>query len=182
VKAGGFYATWLPSLVAGRGQVPGAYAEFGDLARHLRFVERSSRRLARSVFYAMSRYQGKLERKQALLGRVVDIGAELYAMSATIVRAKMLMDDDLVEGTKATDLADLFCRGARRRVDVLFRALFRNDDAHNYAAALRVLDGAHAWAEDGILDPYGLHRHTDEHGAGDVDVDLTEPRVAAAGG
>ena len=182
VRAAGFYGAWLPSLVAGRGQVPGAYSEFGELARHLRYVERSSRRLARSVFYSMGRYQAKLERKQALLGRVVDIGAELFAMSACIVRAKMLLEEDLVEGTRAVDLADLFCRGARRRIEALFHDLFRNDDSHNYAAALRVLDGAHAWVEEGILDPYGLDSHTDGADAGDIGVDVTEPRVAAGGG
>jgi hypothetical protein len=182
VKAGGFYARWLPGLVTGRGQVPLSYAEFGELARHLRYVERSSRRLARCVFYAMSRYQGKMQRKQALLGRVVDIGAELFAMSATIVRAKMLADDDLIEGTRAVDLAEVFCRGARRRVEVLFDALFHNDDEADYRFALRVLDGEHAWVEAGIADPYRLEHHTGAHDPGDAGIDLTEPRKAAASG
>src|SRR5204862_6440862 len=43
VRASGFYARWLPKLVVGRGQRPGSYRDFGDLARHLRYVERSSR-------------------------------------------------------------------------------------------------------------------------------------------
>ncbi len=87
-KAGGFYAKWLPTLAVGKGQLPAGYAEFGPLARHLRYVERASRKLARSTFYAMSRWQGKLERKQGFLGRVVDIGAELFAMSAACVQAQ----------------------------------------------------------------------------------------------
>src|SRR5207302_7268500 len=48
VKAGAFYARWLPQLVVGEGQKPGSFDEFGDLATHLRFAERSSRKLARS--------------------------------------------------------------------------------------------------------------------------------------
>ncbi|MGI8874154.1 MAG: acyl-CoA dehydrogenase family protein [Egibacteraceae bacterium] len=155
VKAGGFYAKWLPKLVTGKGAVPGAYGEFGELAGHLRFVERSSRKLARSTFYAMSRWQGKLERKQAFLGRIVDIGAELFAMSAACVRAQMLVEDDLVEGERAVELADLFCRQSRRRVDPLFRALWHNDDADDYASAQQVLDGRHTWLEAGIVDPSG---------------------------
>ncbi|MGH8899069.1 MAG: acyl-CoA dehydrogenase family protein [Egibacteraceae bacterium] len=155
VKAGGFYAQWFPKLAWGPGTVPGAYGEFGDLATHLRFVERSARRLARSTFYAMSRWQGRLERKQSFLGRIVDVGAELFAMSAACVRAQMLVTDDLTHGAEAVELADLFCRGARRRVEYLFHALWRNDDAHNYAAALRVLDGRYTWAEQGIIDPSG---------------------------
>ena len=57
------------------------------LAGHLRYVERTSRKLARATFYGMARWQGKLERKQGFLGRIVDIGAELYAMSAACTRA-----------------------------------------------------------------------------------------------
>jgi alkylation response protein AidB-like acyl-CoA dehydrogenase len=154
VKASGFYGRWLPKLVWGPGTVPGAYSEFGDLATHLRFVERSARRLARSMFYAMSRWQGRLERKQMFLGRIVDIGAELFAMSAACVRAQMLVED-VAHGAEAVELADLFCRGARRRVDYLFHTLWRNDDAANYAAALRVLEGRYTWAEAGIIDPSG---------------------------
>src|SRR5712691_11136928 len=88
-KAGGFYAKWLPTLMTGEGQRPRAYSEFGPLAAHLRYVERASRKLARVTFYGMGRWQGRLERKQGFLGRIVDIGAELFAMSAVCVRAQM---------------------------------------------------------------------------------------------
>jgi alkylation response protein AidB-like acyl-CoA dehydrogenase len=155
VRAGGFYARWFPKLVAGRGSVPRSYAEFGDLAPHLRYVERSSRKLARSTFYGMSRWQGRLERKQAFLGRLVDIGCELFAISAVCVRAQMLLEDDLVDGASAFEIADLFCRGARRRVDYLFSALWRNDDDADYQAAIDVLSGRHRWLENGIIDPSG---------------------------
>ena len=88
-KAGNFYARWLPTLVTGEGQLPRSYSEFGPLAAHLRYVERTSRKLARATFYGMARWQGRLERRQAFLGRIVDIGAELFAMSAVCVRAQM---------------------------------------------------------------------------------------------
>src|SRR6185369_3957830 len=74
-NAGLFYARWLPTLVTGKGQLPTSFGEFGPLATHLRYVERASRRLARSTFYGMSRWQGRLEHKQGFLGRIVDIGA-----------------------------------------------------------------------------------------------------------
>src|SRR4051812_2771599 len=90
VGAAKFYSSWLPSLVTGEGQKPGAFSEFGELAGHLRFVERASRKLARSTFYAMSRWQAKLERKQSVLGRIVDIGAELFSISAAVVYADTL--------------------------------------------------------------------------------------------
>ncbi|KAB1945400.1 DUF1974 domain-containing protein [Micromonospora sp. ALFpr18c] len=148
-RAGAFYAKWLPTLAVGRGQSPSAYAEFGPLAAHLRQVERSSRKLARSTFYAMSRWQGKMERKQAFLGRVVDIGAELFAMSAVCVRASAERDSR----PENVELADLFCRQARVRVDALFNALWDNTDSVDTAAAKRILAGRYAGLEDGVITP-----------------------------
>jgi ribose 5-phosphate isomerase RpiB len=95
------------------------------------------------------------ERKQGFLGRIVDIGAELYAMSAACVRARMLSDDGAAQGATAMELADLFCLGARHRVDGLFHELWDNDDAYNYEAAQKVLEGRYLWAELGIVDLYG---------------------------
>jgi alkylation response protein AidB-like acyl-CoA dehydrogenase len=152
VRAGGFYAGWLPKLAVGAGQLRSSYTEFGLLARHLRYVERASRRLARSTFYGMSRWQGRLEYRQVFLGRIVDIGAELYAMSAACVRAQMLRNDDPVQGDSAFELADAFCSQARVRIDALFRGLWRNADAINRGLAEKVLEGCYIWAEAGVLE------------------------------
>lgn len=152
-----FYAQWLPQLTFGPGQRPGAYNEIGEpLASHLRFVERSSRRLARSTFYGMSRWRAGLEKKQAFLGRLVDIGAELFAMTAVCSRAKMLAEDGATGSDDAVALANLFCQASRRRAGKLFDDLWDNDDATNYEAAQDVLAGRYAWAEEGILDPSEL--------------------------
>ena len=166
-KASGFYATWFPRLAFGKGHTPGSYAEFGPLAKHLRFVERSARRMARSVFYGMSRWQAKLEYRQSFVGRIVDVGSELYAMSAACVRAEMLGTDE------AYELADLFCRGARLRVDALFAELWDNEDDFNYKAAQRVLEGRYAFEEEGIIDPADLiERH---HSGAAKPASQTEP-------
>jgi alkylation response protein AidB-like acyl-CoA dehydrogenase len=153
VGASGFYAKWLPHLVAGRGSAPMSYAEFGPLAEHLRFVERSSRKLARHTFYGMSRWQAKLEYRQVFLGRVVDIGAELFAMTAACSRAEMLRVDDDVRGRHAYQLADAFCDQSRLRVETLFDALWTNTDATDSQLARSVLAGDYTWLEEGVLDP-----------------------------
>ena len=130
----------------------------------------------------MSRWQGKLERKQGFLGRIVDIGAELYAMSAACVRAQMLADDGEVDAASALELAALFCKGARRRVDRLFDELWHNDDADNYAAAQAVLSGRYTWAEGGILDPSGEGPMLGTAGpeeAGEVKLEVPTESVAA---
>ena len=145
-KAGAFYATWLPKQLVGKGMLP-TFGEFGDLAKHLRFVERSSRKLARNMFMAMGRYQAKLERKQAVLGRFVDIGAELYAMSCAVVRAQALRN----EHPDAVRLADVFCERSRLRVKKLFDDVWDNADDATYKLAQDVLAGRMAWLEDGAL-------------------------------
>ena len=147
-NAGLFYARWLPTLVTGKGQLPTSFGEFGPLATHLRYVERASRRLARSTFYAMSRWQGRLEHKQRFLGRVVDIGAELFAMTAACVRTQRAGID-----ASAVGLADAFCRQARVRADQRFDELWRNCDDTDKALARDVLAGQYTWLEEGILDP-----------------------------
>jgi len=144
-RAGGFYARWLPTLAVGRGQVPGGFGGYGPLAVHLRFVERSSRKLARETFYAMARWQGRLERKQGFLGRIVDIGAELFAMSAACMRAHAQADP------AGRELADLFCKQSRLRVEALFAALWDNTDALDVQATRRVLDGRYLALEEGVL-------------------------------
>jgi len=146
-RAGAFYARWLPTLTLGKGQLPGGYAEFGPLAGHLRYVERASRRLARETFYAMARWQGKMERKQSFLGRVVDIGAELFAISATCVKAK----SERHSQPAGVELADAFCRQARLRAEALFAALWENTDTVDNRVARRVLDGRYTFVEGGIV-------------------------------
>jgi hypothetical protein len=153
LQASRFYARWLPQLAVGEGQKPHAYEQFGELATHLRFVERSSRKLARSTFYAMGRWQAQLEKRQAVLGRIVDIGAELFAISSAVVYAETIRGEQPQRATEAAELADLFCKQAERRVVALFQSLWSNDDLENYALAQGVLEGRYRFVEEGIADP-----------------------------
>ncbi len=152
VKASGFYAKWLPHLVVGKGTVPTSYDDFGPLAKHLRYVERSSRKLARQTFYGMSRWQAKMEYRQAFLGRVVDIGAELFAMAAVCSRAEMLRKQQPEQGKSAYALADAFCAQARIRVEELFDRLWHNTDTADRTLARQMLTGDFSWLEAGVVD------------------------------
>lgn len=153
MEASGFYAKWLPQLVVGKGLDPRSYSDFGPLAKHLRFVERESRKLARQTFYAMGRWQGKLEYKQAFLGRIVDIGAELFAISACCSRAEMLRLKDTEQGRHALQLADAFAWQSRLRVEALFGELWHNTDDSDRALSEELLAGGLTWLEAGVLDP-----------------------------
>src|SRR4051795_4391335 len=153
VQAAKFYAKWLPQLAIGKGTRPGSFDDFGPLATHLRFVERNSRKLARSTFYAMTRYQAGLEQKQTVLGRIVDIGAELFAIASAVVYANTIKAEQPERADQAFELADLFAKQARRRVDALFAAVFANDDDASYKTAQKVLEGRYTWLEEGVADP-----------------------------
>ena len=149
-RAAGFYAWWYPSRWLGWGRFP-RYAEFDTLATHMRFVDRTSRKLARQVFHGMNVHQAKLQHKQGFLFRLVDVADELFAMAAAVSRAEALRRKGEASAAEAANLADLFCRGSRRKVAKLFHDLWRNDDDRKYEAGLAVLDGRHAWLHDGTL-------------------------------
>lgn len=150
--ATGFYAKWLPTLAAGPGLLPTSYSGAGKLAPHLRYVERASRRLARQTFAGMARWQAGLETKQAFLGRVVDIGTELFAMSACVSRVELLRETEPKRTHGATQLADAFCRQSRGRVEALFDDLWENTDATDAQLAKEVLAGDYEWTEEGVID------------------------------
>jgi alkylation response protein AidB-like acyl-CoA dehydrogenase len=175
-KSTPFYLTWYPSRWLGTGQLK-TYGEFGKLATHMRFIEHNTRHLGRSIFHAMVRYGPKLERKQAVLFRAVDIGAELFAMSASCSRAMMLA----AKGQKeAIMLADTFCREARLRIQDLFRNFYGENDENLYKLAMSVLKGEQAWLERGIAanTEFGLERDAemrrDAEGAESVSVSERE--------
>jgi alkylation response protein AidB-like acyl-CoA dehydrogenase len=148
-KAGAYYAAWYPSRYLGWSRFP-KHSDFGRLSTHMGYIERQSRHLSRSIFHAMMRFQAKLERKQMVLFRIVDIGTDLFAMAATISYAAMLEK----KGQKnAMELADVFCREARMRIDQNFRTLFDNHDELAYRVVQNIMKGDYEWLEGQLVQP-----------------------------
>jgi alkylation response protein AidB-like acyl-CoA dehydrogenase len=143
-----FYLWWYPTRWLCWGRWP-RYSSFGALASHLRFVDRGARKLARECFHGMIRFQTRLQHKQAFLFRLVDVANELFAMAASVSRAEALRSRGEAEAKEAADLAGAFCALSRRRVKLLFRELWRNDDAVRHDTAVDVLAGRHRWLEEG---------------------------------
>ncbi|MAS92371.1 MAG: DNA polymerase II [Verrucomicrobiales bacterium] len=123
---------WTPTLHGTYGIVP----EFGKEARQVRAL---SKKLARKLFHSMLRHGPKLEKKQVLLGRYVEIGAELFAITASMAYAGHLIEsgkadrDDLIETVK------YFCKSSRGKVNNLFRDLRTNADAAGYRLAKKMV-------------------------------------------
>lgn len=152
LKAGGFYALWYPRLYLPSGGVP---SDISPACRPaLRYVSRTSHRLARTLFHAMAKNGPALEKRQLLLGRLVDIGTELFAITATALYADALLKRD--DGTHTReDLAGLvrvFTHQARARIDAAFTGIAHNHDRAAHAFAQSLLDAdRHAALRDGIV-------------------------------
>ncbi len=171
----GFYAKWYPTRWMGWGHAP-RFSEFGSLAGHVRYLERTARRLSRAIFHMMARYGPKLEKRQALLFRAVDIGADLFAMSAAVSRAYYLRRSKAPEAARAAELADIFCRMMRRRIAQHFHAIRSNDDVRKYQTARRVLAGEHLWLERGLAPFADLEKLAEAEPPGE---DTPRPLVAS---
>jgi len=145
VKAAGFYAAWYPKqwlplelFKIRKSRIPNRASRI--VLRHLRYASRMTRKLGRSLFHAMVRNGPKLERQQLLLGRFVEIGTEIFAITASCLRAERLLETASPEqNTDILQTVDYFCRSSRLRIEEKFRALHRNNDNAGYKLAQRVL-------------------------------------------
>jgi len=150
-KAGLFYARWFPMQVVPTHLLISHSHIHGKLRSHSRFVASRSKKLARNIFYAMTLYQAGLERKQILMTGLVDIGKELYVMSACCSRASELLRQNPIDNSPV-ELADLYCRAARRRVKSIFKQLFIfNDSKKIKTINKRIRAGKLKWLEDNIF-------------------------------
>lgn len=146
-KAFSFYLRWYPKQLVG-GLFQSRYPEMGRLETHFQFIETSSRRMTAALFRAMVSYRQKLELKQLLLGRLMDIGTELFAMATTCSYA--IHCHSTHHNDSSLELADYFCKMARRRVSEHFFNLDDNDDKETCRLAEQVLEKRFRWLEEGI--------------------------------
>jgi alkylation response protein AidB-like acyl-CoA dehydrogenase len=147
--AAGFYCWWYPKQWLPFGG--GAPADMHPhLAAYMSEVAGQSRRLARTLFHQMLKFGPKLEKRQVLLGRMADIGADLFAVAASCVFAQKLLKDGEPEA-KVFMLVDDFHAQAMMRVAQNFGGIGRNADQHGYDLAQQVIAGEHQWVERGIV-------------------------------
>ncbi len=153
LKAAAFYAHWYPGLLLPRGGAPADFTPAFKPA--LNYVAKTSRRLARTLFHAMAKYGPALEKKQLTLGRMVDIGTELFAIAATALYADALVKRGQGAQYPRAELEQLvqsFVADARGRIAASFAALAHNNDARNYRLTQSILEGKHTYLRRGIVE------------------------------
>lgn len=100
-----------------------------------------SRRLSRAIFHNMVHYGPKLEKMQLLLGRLVDIGAELFAMSATCARTQSLLDkDNEPNASRSLETTKYICKRGEKRILQLFHDLHNETDDLGYKLTQNLME------------------------------------------
>ncbi len=150
LKCAAFYAVWYPKqwFTSITSYLPFFGVSFGKLAKHMRYVKRNSAKLARAIFHLMILNGPKLEYRQMALGRVVEIGSELFAMSTSCARAKAMLKKN-PDDRSPEFMADLFCRQARQRINSHFKTICCNSDKQELKASKMLMKGDLKWMEDG---------------------------------
>ena len=138
LKCAGIYSTWVPKLL-----VPSIFRSFSKfdskLRPHLRAIDRRTKKLARTLFFQMIKQGPKLEMRQLILARIVDIGTELAVMGLVASRAhSAIKAGNTIDANRA-----LYWLHARTIfVDGLFSDISRNSDAQARKLARQLVDNA----------------------------------------
>ena len=136
LRAGKHYAFWYPArwMPFKDGGADERLHPYLDGA--MRDVRRLSRKLSRCTFHAMLLHGPKLEREQLVLGRLVDIGAELFALACAVAFAQSKVEDASStneEVDRITNTVAYLSRLTRDKCGELFRSLFSQSDRQGYA-------------------------------------------------
>jgi hypothetical protein len=99
----------------------------------------------------MVKHQQKLEKKQMLLGRLMDIGTELFVMAAVCAYAKYLKEKE-PQNDIAGELAHSYCKRSMGLVEQHFAKIKSNDDPGTNALAEKILGDQALFLEKGIVD------------------------------
>ena len=147
MKLASYYSTWYPSQWV-NDSLWSSYEELEELSDHFHFVDITSHKLARSIFHYMGLYREKIEKRQNILGRLMDIGTELFVIAATCSYAHHLKCKG--DYPHAVALADNWCNHSRIHIERLFQDLSQNHDRQDNLIAKDILLGDLRWMETDI--------------------------------
>ena len=142
------YAKWYPKqYISNRVRVPPQFHP--DLFVELIRIDRLSRKLSKLLFHSMVRHGPKLEKQQLLLGRIVNIGTELFAMSCACARANQLnqecearnqVDPEHNDPDHSLETAKYICTRGAQRIHNWIQALNNPNDQAGYHLAKNLME------------------------------------------
>ncbi len=113
------------------------------------YIERTSRRLSRAIFYALVVHRDGLRDDQGRQNRIESVGEELLTIAATALHAQRLAQSS---GTaEIWELADEFFRTAKTRIDTAIRGIITNNDDQPAALGSRALHENYASLSSGVI-------------------------------
>ncbi|MGA6826133.1 acyl-CoA dehydrogenase family protein [Nitrospira sp. NS4] len=143
-----FWGQWMRNPLPARPEFQSPHVR-----SKLAFVERTSRRLARAIFYALLFHRHALQDDQGRQNRIEIAGEDLLVIAATALYAER---QERIDGNlEGWDLADEVFREATQRIDHNIRGLIRNHDKPVTDVGKRALSGTYPSLSHGII-PRGL--------------------------
>ena len=143
LKCAKIYSLWLPKLF-----VPSFFVSFPGfhpkLQSYLRKIDSRTKKLARTMFKQMIVQGPKLEARQLILARLVDIGTELAVMGLTISRVQSELNNGSTLNLKT---ALYWLHSSMRRTDGLFKEVIKNSDLQATELARELMDRAELMPE-----------------------------------
>ena len=119
------------------------FSKFDDgVSQHLSWAEQQTRNLALTLFHQMLLRGPKLEMRQLILARLVDIGAELAVMALVASRLQTEKDRKDPNFSYNMTIMERFFKSRRAVVERLFFEVWNNADLEATAAANAVMERA----------------------------------------
>jgi alkylation response protein AidB-like acyl-CoA dehydrogenase len=139
-----FYVTWYPKLWLPT-STDFKVKHLSAVNRgHLAYCAKNSKKLGRRIFHTMAKFGPKLEYEQLLLGNAVEIGVQIFVMSATLANAERIMAQN-PDDKSADELADMFCREARKIIEDNYRMMKKNHNKLYRKVTDGVMEGRYDW-------------------------------------
>lgn len=156
VKAGTFYAPWYITRYSPFVSSSSFKSEPRELHNYHKYVSKTSRKMARTIFHKMNKYMAGLEYKQRVLGRIVDIGTDLFSISASAAYAGYLIRENPADKVSVVGVMETYFTFAKQRIDQHFAELAKNFDSTQRKLALNILDDNVLWLEKGCISERGI--------------------------
>lgn len=140
-----FYVPWYLSQWKGQA-IPGQkILNVSKVRERLVYVERTSRALARCIFYALLMHREAMRDDQGRQNRIEIIGEELFAITLTALYAQK------INQAYAWELADECFRLGKKRIKPLLFGMLFNDDEKRARLGRQALKGEYSALNKGII-------------------------------